>query len=538
MFFRHAKSQSQPDAPMPPAPKPVFDRRKLRAMPPPESERGLLTGMRIRKKLIVLHTIFSLALAAVLVLAIRPAVQEVVERAELDESMLLLETLAPSLQETGGAESLGPLKAREAELAFGTAAELGIPDATVVVLLASPGRAVAIESPSKGRLAAMYVPSAGDQRFVGLRVEIAEARQAVGRVYILMSIALLSVYALVAIALETLVLPQNVYRPIRRLLAADSAVVDGRSDEELVPESAIPADELGEIMRSRNQTISRLRQQEAELADALIRLEAIANDLKRKNHLLETARRNLADADRLASLGMMSAGIAHELNTPLAVIKGLAEQLDANPSAGLPEAQSALMLRVVRRLEKLGDSLLDFARVRPPETRSARVGDLIAEAVTLVKLDREAAGVEFESKVPEGIEAVCDSDRITQVLVNIIRNAVDAVRSGPTGRGTVAIHAAENERDGRMWLSITITDDGPGIDPVVMTHLFEPFVSTRLDSRGTGLGLAVAEGIVREHGGVLLARNRSDRTGASFEVILPRDPSEVPQGRSSVESST
>ena len=77
------------------------------------------------------------------------------------------------------------------------------------------------------------------------------------------------------------------------------------------------------------------------------------------------------------------------------------------------------------------------------------------------------------------------------------------------------------EREGRRWVSLTITDDGPGIDPEVLKRLFEPFVSSKLDSRGTGLGLAVAEGIVREHHGLLLARNREGASGAVFEVLLP-----------------
>jgi signal transduction histidine kinase len=104
---------------------------------------------------------------------------------------------------------------------------------------------------------------------------------------------------------------------------------------------------------------------------------------------------------------------------------------------------------------------------------------------------------------------------------NVIRNAVDALsRKGGT---TVRIEATRVERSGSPQLSITVTDDGPGIDASVLPHLFEPFVSTRLDSRGTGLGLAVAEGIVKEHKGMLLARNRTDQPGAIFEVVLPLD---------------
>ena len=102
--------------------------------------------------------------------------------------------------------------------------------------------------------------------------------------------------------------------------------------------------------------------------------------------------------------------------------------------------------------------------------------------------------------------------------MNLIRNGVDAAKAGG---GKVEVFAEEFERDGRRWVSIRVQDEGSGIEPTLLPHLFEPFVSTRLDARGTGLGLAVAEGIVKDHGGLILVRNRIDVKGAVFEVILP-----------------
>jgi signal transduction histidine kinase len=356
------------------------------------------------------------------------------------------------------------------------------------------------------------------------RVKIPEARRAVLQLYLLTAVALLAVYALVAAALELFVLPQHVYGPIGRMLDADIAVQEGNKDQEIIADSLIPADELGEIMRSRNRTVLALRRHEAALADALGELEKVATDLKRKNHLLEAARRNLADADRLASLGLMSAGIAHELNTPLAVLKGLVEKLNAD-SGKLEPSQAALMLRVVRRLERLGESLLDFARVRSPETQPALIRTIVEEAATLVRLDRERAGVEIVNHVPGTILLECDGDRMVQVMVNLLRNSCDAIRAAtreaPGLDGRVTVSGEVSEKDGQEWVSITVVDDGPGIDPDVLTRLFEPFASTRMDAHGTGLGLAVAEGIVRAHGGLILARNRTDRSGAVFEVMLP-----------------
>jgi two-component system NtrC family sensor kinase len=297
----------------------------------------------------------------------------------------------------------------------------------------------------------------------------------------------------------------------------------------------MPRDELGEIMRSRNESIVRLRQQESMLNDALDRLETVAVELKRKNHLLETARRNLADQDRLVSLGMMSAGIAHELNTPLAVLKGQVERIASDPVREISASHAQLMLRVVQRLERLSESLLDFARVRPATRERTSLAHIVDEAWTLVRIDREARDVELIASIPDGLTVMGDPDRLGQVFVNLLRNAADVM----DGQGVITVVAERVERDGRSWVSIRVQDQGPGIAPDVLSRLFEPFVTTRLDARGTGLGLAVSEGIIREHGGVILARNLASdgpqelgapprRAGAEFEITLPDDDAELP----------
>jgi signal transduction histidine kinase len=494
---------------------------------------GLLWEMRVRKKVLFLHTLFSLSLAAVLLVPLRPAITQVVEQAELSQARLVLRLALGQIGDVANAESLGRIgslrERADAEFRAGSAEEIGLSASAANQARSTPGRAVPAFLRGDIAGAAAYLPSTdgSEGSFVAATVRIPEARRAVLQLYVLTAVALLAVYGLVAAALELFVLPQHVYGPITRVLDADRAVQDGNKDEELIPESVIPADELGEIMRSRNRSILTIRKHEQALAEALAEVERIATDLKRKNHLLEAARRNLADADRLASLGMMSAGIAHELNTPLAVVKGLAEKIHHDPQKRLSPAEAALMVRVVHRLERLGDSLLDFARVRAPQTNPVQVRGLVEEAITLVRLDREAADVEVAADISQDLVLECDGDRMMQVLVNLIRNSVDAVRlqaaagSSLAGRGRIQIAAETAEREGHDWISISVSDNGPGIHPDVLARLFEPFVSTRLDSHGTGLGLAVAEGIVREHGGLILAKNNVDRPGATFEIMLP-----------------
>jgi signal transduction histidine kinase len=339
------------------------------------------------------------------------------------------------------------------------------------------------------------------------------------RLYALTVVALLVVYFLIALALEIFVLPKNVWRPIARLREADAAVQEGRRDVELIHDSEMPGDELGEIMRSRNDSIRKLREHEDALARALDQLELVANDLKRKNHLLESVQRNMADQDRLVSLGMMSAGLAHEMNTPLAVLKGAVEQIAEKPDAGVDAARAHLLLRTVHRLERLSENLLDFARVRPHSVAPVALHSVIEDSWELVRLDREVGRVSLANELDEDLTIEGDADRLSQVFVNILRNAADAM----DGEGGVRVRAERSTREGAEWVSIHIKDSGPGVDPEILPRLFEPFTTTRLDARGTGLGLAVAEGIVREHGGVILANNTPEG-GADFEIMLPVKP--------------
>jgi len=480
--------------------------------------------MQIRKKLIVLHTAFSLGLGVVLLIAIRPAMSKVIFGAEFDQSEQLSSLL---LDDQAPLDRIQSVHLDNIHVKIGAEGDDVISDSIAHQARQNPGVGVPIPSDGFASGVIRWLPET--DTFLIVRARSNRARETIRLVYILMIVTLIAGYTLVAGALEIFVLPEHVYRPISQILSADQAVRTGDRAGEIIPDELIPADELGLIMRSRNESIVALRTHQKKLASALDRLEHTAADLHKKNHLLETARKNLEGADRLASLGMMSAGIAHELNTPLSVVKGLVEKLSTEESLSAPEM--ALLARVVRRLEKLSDGLLDFARVRPPMKIEADMNDLVGEARTLVMLDRQTQlsehGVEIINQIEPGLMIRCDPDRLVQVFVNLIRNAVDSLVNSKTPDGRVFLHAELEKRDGVPWMCIRIEDTGPGIDSRLIDQLFEPFVSTRLDAHGTGLGLAVANGIVREHGGVLTATNRSTdfaQSGAIFEVILPMPP--------------
>jgi signal transduction histidine kinase len=479
--------------------------------------------MRIRKKLVVLHTFFSLALAAVLVLALRPAVGQIVREAEGHQARLVADLVGRALGDAGGMPGAGDaamvLRSRlpdEVTITAGDAGGLGLAGGLAGLLSASAGKVMVV---AEGGEPPRVLVGDGRGAFVSVLVELQESRRAVRRLYGIVVVALLAVYGLIAFALEVFILPRHVWRPIAAVLEADQGVRENDRAREIIPERFIPGDELGQIMRSRNATVGAMRDNERRLNEALGQVERIASDLHQKNQLLEAAKRNLADADRLASLGMMSAGLAHELNTPLAVAKGLVEKLAADPVAGLAQGEAELLVRVVGRLERLSESLLDFARARPPSVRPTDVHAVVDEAWTLVRIDREAKRFALGNEITPGTVVPADPDRLLQVLVNLLRNAADAMVAQPGGR--IDVRGSVVVREEKPWLSIRVQDTGPGLSPEVIGRLFEPFASTRLDARGTGLGLAVSQGIIREHAGVLTARNRVDGPGAEFEILLP-----------------
>lgn len=313
-----------------------------------------------------------------------------------------------------------------------------------------------------------------------------------------LAVALGVVYLLAVLLLELVVMPTYVYRPLRLLLEADAASHRGDRRRELIDPALVPADEIGQIMLSRNATIAELRRQE--------------DELEHKNELLETARRSLADQDRLASLGLLAASVTHELNTPLAVLHGSIEKLLETVPGAPAQERLARMKRVTERLRTISGSLLDFARVRAPRREPVSIRNVVEESWALVSIDDKAAAVRFSNEVPAGDLVTGDSDRLLQVFVNLLRNALEAVPPG----GEIAVRS----RAEGGAVAVSVEDDGPGIPPDVLPHLFEAFVSSRLDARGTGLGLAVAGGIVEQHGGRIEAQNRPGG-GARLEVHLP-----------------
>lgn len=308
-------------------------------------------------------------------------------------------------------------------------------------------------------------------------------------------IVLGSIYVAAVLLLETTIMPLYVYRPLRLMLNADQATQRGDREHEFIDENVIMGDEIGQIMRSRNATIVELRNREDDLEQALRRLEA---------------------QDRLVSLGLLSASVAHELNTPLTVLQGSVEKLAETIKDPATQERLARMLRVTQRLRKISESLVDFAKLRKQQMEDVALRPLVEEAWSLVGIDEKAGEAAFVNNVGADDRVIGNPDRLMQVFVNLLRNALYAIP--PSGR--IEVKTRRIVRNRQRWISTTVEDNGPGIPAEVLPEIFEAFVSTRLDARGTGLGLTVAEGIIHQHGGTIAASNHAGG-GASLEVTLP-----------------
>jgi signal transduction histidine kinase len=316
-------------------------------------------------------------------------------------------------------------------------------------------------------------------------------RQARIRVFVVLG----TMYLLSIVVMEFIIMPQYVYQPLTLMLKADEATQTGDREHELIDDRFILDDEIGYIMQSRNATVGQLRRQEDDLEDALKKLE---------------------EQDRLVSLGLLSTSVAHELNTPLAVLQGSIEKLLETRHDGPTLERLGRMLRVTQRLRKISEGLVDFARVRTESSEPLVLRDLIDESWSLVAIDEKASAVNFLNSVRASDAVIGNSDRLVQVFVNLLRNALMAVPMG----GEIIVESRLTQRGSQSWVACTVMDDGPGIPANVLPKMFEAFVTTRLDARGTGLGLTVAEGIVTQLGGTITAANRP-QGGATLEVMLP-----------------
>jgi signal transduction histidine kinase len=234
--------------------------------------------------------------------------------------------------------------------------------------------------------------------------------------------------------------------------------------------------------------------------------------------------RQMAQADKLSAIGLLAGGVAHEVNNPLGAILAFAQLLRREK---LEEEEASDYLREIEesaiRCKKIVERLLSFARqAQRDERQPFSLNDVVGETAFLVEKSYLPAKVRFERDLdPELGDVLGNPNEIAQVLLNLVTNARDAM---PTG-GVVKVRT-RNLSDGQVEL--VVNDTGQGIPPEVLGRIFDPFFTTKPEGKGTGLGLAVSYGIIREHRGRVEVRSKLGE-GTEIQVVLPRLPG-TPRG--------
>lgn len=227
---------------------------------------------------------------------------------------------------------------------------------------------------------------------------------------------------------------------------------------------------------------------------------------------VKTLEKELRRSERLAALGKMAAGVAHELRNPLSSIKGLALVLQSKFSGENQDRGTAdILVQEVERLNRSISELLDFARPQQLQKENVDLQQLLHKGVSLLCIDAEAAGVKMVTDFPEALPLVfADEDKLNQVFLNLFLNAIQAMESG----GTLSITTTKAENS----VKVIVKDTGCGIPAENLGRVFDPYFTTKPD--GTGLGMAMSAKIVEEHGGTITLES-SESQGCSVIVELP-----------------
>jgi two-component system, NtrC family, sensor kinase len=305
-------------------------------------------------------------------------------------------------------------------------------------------------------------------------------------------------------------------RPMRRLNDFAKRIGSGDLEGNL---KITQRDEIGELAEEMNQMCARLR-----AANERVGRETIARI---------GALEQLRHADRLTTVGTLASGIAHELGTPLNVVSGRAKMVATGEVTGAEAAESSrIVVEQVDRISKIIRQLLDFARRRPPDRGPCLLAGLVGQTLNLLGPMAQKRKVRLAlAEVDASVQAEVDAGQIQQALTNLLVNAIQATDG--SGQVTVTVDRRQAtppagvEGQPGQYASVAVEDQGRGIAPDLVPRVFEPFFTTKDVGEGTGLGLSVAYGIARDHGGWIAVESTPGR-GSRFELLVPLSPARGP----------
>jgi len=241
----------------------------------------------------------------------------------------------------------------------------------------------------------------------------------------------------------------------------------------------------------------------------------MARSLKDRDERLQKAFQRITQTERLASLGQMAAGVAHEINNPLGGILLYSNLVLEEMGPDDPSRDN--MQKIIyqtERCKKIVQNLLDFARTPSGDMTPLSINEVIMTSLNLVKDQSIFHGIEIVTELSEGLPTIMgDPSRLEEVFLNLFINASDAM----CGKGRLRIASRVSSTG---MVVITISDTGKGIDRAYLPHIFEPFFTTKEPGQGTGLGLSITYGIIQKHNGIIDVESEPGR-GTTFTITLP-----------------
>lgn len=320
---------------------------------------------------------------------------------------------------------------------------------------------------------------------------------------------LMSYFALdfvLLLGLGAFVLSKIVVAPVNRLLSATEKITDGVYGHQLKVTGSL---ELARLADSFNAMSSTLEQKQHEVSSHVAMLEQVNRDL-------QLAREEAVRSEKMASVGLLAAGTAHEIGTPLASVMGYAEilsqELEQNP------AQADYLVRILEscgRIDRIVKGLLEYARPKQAVCEEVSLLELVQQTVELLQHQGMFKGVQGSlTSIGHISRLMLDPHQLQQVLINLLINARDAMPNGGTLRLVVRQEPDENMQQLEVW------DTGSGIAPQNIGKLFDPFFTTKDPGKGTGLGLAISARIIEGFGGKITVKSSLDK-GSCFVIHLP-----------------
>lgn len=248
-------------------------------------------------------------------------------------------------------------------------------------------------------------------------------------------------------------------------------------------------------------------------------LDSSECELDETNRKLKETQAQLIQTSKLTALGELAAGLAHELNQPLTVIKGLSQSILARLGPEDADYEKIkLIVDASRNMELIIRHLRIFSRsgADEPSMRPVDFNSVIKDAFLLMRELLHSRSIEIKTDLKPIPPVLGDVTRLEQVVINIIANAKDAMPGG----GVFSVSTGTADEGGRRLVKASFADTGPGIPAAVIGRVFDPFFTTKEPGKGTGLGLSISYGIIKEHSGGITVENRSPN-GAVFHVKLP-----------------